>query len=97
MAHPIGHKAFDTYYNDLGETITGLRVIPAWTPDGKAVAFTTGGADDRQAWRVSLDDGSREPLVDVAKARHAIEQALGFQPSGRGLPFEHFAFVGANA
>src|ERR1700722_4120738 len=88
-----GIPAFDAYYDQgLTALVTGGTVVPAWSPDGSALAYVDGPADDRRAWRVDLASGERSPLVDVAAARAAIRACTGETPPGRGLPFANLRF-----
>lgn len=94
MTDPRTDAAFKAYLTDLGELISGARLVPAWTPDGQALAFAEGPADQRRAWRVDLATGEKTPLLDIPKAREALTRALGYTPPGQGAPFEHFGFAG---
>jgi len=92
-----GSDLFDTFLGRFDELVVDAQFLPAWSPDGKSLAFVAGPADDREAWSVDLTTGERTPLVDVAAVRQQIREATGQTPPGRGLPFAHFAFVGPRA
>ena len=95
---PTGHLGFDRFYDDLDGLTTGGTIIPAWSPDGKSLAFLEGPAQDRRGWLVDLATGDVSPLVgDVPALREAIENATGMTPAGRGLPFAHLAFAAARS
>lgn len=83
-------------YKDLGALISDASVMPAWSPDGSAMGFVSGPKEQRQAWRVDLASGQKSPLLDVAALRQALFDATGMTPAGKGIPFEHFAFVAPN-
>src|SRR5881409_1734227 len=92
---PTGHARFDLFHDRLGEFVTGGNVTPAWSPDGKLLAYVEGPADDRQGWQVDLTAGERRPLfADVSALRDAIRIATGETPPGQGLPFAHVSFAG---
>lgn len=92
----IGHQAFDRFYDHLDDLITDGTIIPAWSPDGRSLAFLEGAAEDRRGWLVDLATGARAPLVDdVPALREAIGESTGQTPAGCGLPFAHLAFVAA--
>ncbi len=83
-------------YNDLGTLISDASLMPSWSPDGSALGFVSGPRDQRQAWRVDLATGKKSPLLDVAVLRQALLDASGLTPPGKGVPFEHFAFIAPN-
>lgn len=92
---PIGHAGFDLFREGLGALVAGGTITPAWSPDGKSLAFVEGPADDRAGWLVDLASGERTPLfADVAALRDAIRAATGETPPGRGLPFAYVGFAG---
>lgn len=83
----------DSYLDRMADLVTGSVLLPTWSPDGKALGFVDGSADERRAWRVDLDTGERAPLMDHDRMRAAIAAATGEQPPGRGAPFAGFAFL----
>lgn len=83
-------------YGDLSSLVTDAMIMPAWSLDGKSLAFVGGQPDDRKAWRVDLQTGKKTELFDVARLRAAVKDATGETPAGQGAPFAHFAFVGPN-
>jgi dipeptidyl aminopeptidase/acylaminoacyl peptidase len=84
-------------FQNFRELVLDASIVPVWAPDGASVAFLSGEREHRQAWRVDLSNGNRQPLADIGKLRGAILKATGVTPPGQGVPFEHFAFVGAQA
>lgn len=92
-----GKPMFDLFFDDFGSLVSGGELVPAWSPDGKTLAFVDGPADERQGWLVDVATGEKTPLVDVPAVRASIREATGETPSGRGLPFEQLAFTGPRA
>jgi dipeptidyl-peptidase 4 len=88
-----GFPRFDAFYGDFESLTTGGRVVPAWSPDGKLLAYVDGPPDDRRGWLVDTATGDRRPLVDVATVREGIRAITGAAPPGRGLPFAEVAFA----
>ncbi|MGH8504857.1 MAG: DPP IV N-terminal domain-containing protein [Stenotrophobium sp.] len=80
-------------YKDIAALIIDASVMPMWSPDGSALGFASGPREQRQAWRVDLATGKKAPLLDVAVLRQALLDATGVTPAGKGVPFEHFAFI----
>jgi dipeptidyl aminopeptidase/acylaminoacyl peptidase len=92
---PTGHAGFDLFRDGFDELVSGGQITPAWSPDGKLLAFVEGPADDRRGWLVDVASGDRTPLVaDVPALREAVRDATGETPPGRGLPFQHVGFAG---
>lgn len=89
-----GNEFFDAFSDGVLSLTTGAQLIPAWSPDGTAMAFIDGSPDDRQGWLVDLATGERSGLLDVQKLRESLRAATGETPAGQGLPFAHLAFVG---
>ncbi|RJQ83056.1 hypothetical protein [Amycolatopsis panacis] len=90
-----GHAGFDRFFSGPGAFVTGGTILAAWSPDGGALAFLEGAAEQRTGRLVDLATGEQRPLLaDVGALREAIREATGQTPPGRGLPFEHLAFVG---
>lgn len=90
-----GHAGFDRFFSGPGAFVTGGTILPAWSPDGSALAFLEGTAEQRTGRLVDLATGDQRPLIaDVGALREAVREATGQTPPGRGLPFEHLAFVG---
>ncbi|SEP47036.1 S9 family peptidase [Amycolatopsis saalfeldensis] len=90
-----GHAGFDRFINGLGAFVTGGAIIPAWSPDGKSLAFLDGTPEERGGRLIDLESGESRPLVaDVAALREAVRTATGRTPAGRGLPFDHVGFTG---
>ncbi|WP_205571240.1 alpha/beta fold hydrolase [Streptomyces sp. YIM 130001] len=85
---------FDLFYDDFASLTTGGEVTPAWSPDGKTLAFVDGPADERRGWLVDVATGDKSRLVDVGRVRAAITEATGETPPGRGLPFAQVVFTG---
>lgn len=92
---PTGHSGFDLFRDGLSELVSGGTITPAWSPDGKSLAFIDGPPDQRRGWLIDVASGDRTPLVaDVEALREAIRAATGETPPGRGLPFAHAGFAG---
>lgn len=90
---PTGHPGFDQFIEGLDDFVTGGTITPAWSPDGKSLAFLEGTPEERRGWLVDLDSGQKRPLVsDVTALRDAVRVATGQTPPGRGLPFAHLDF-----
>lgn len=89
-----GNHMFDLFYDDFESLVTGGQIMPAWSPDGKSLAFVDGPVDERRGWLVDLARGEKSELVDTARVREEIRKATGETPPGRGLPFAHVAFAG---
>lgn len=83
-------------YKDLAPLVTDASLFPAWSPEGSALAFVSGPANQRQIWRVDLATGEKTPLCDVKRLRDAIAAATGVTPPGEGVPFAHFAYAAPN-
>ncbi|PKW19186.1 S9 family peptidase [Saccharopolyspora spinosa] len=91
-----GHAGFDRFIEGVGELVTDGTVVPAWSPDGKSLAFLDGTAEERTGQLVDLESGRSGPLVaDVTALRDAVRAATGQTPAGKGLPFDHIGFAGA--
>jgi YD repeat-containing protein len=88
-----GFPGFDAFYGSFESLTTGGRIVPAWSPDGKRLAYVDGPPDDRRGWLVQTATGDKRPLVDIARVREGIRQVTGETPPGRGLPFAEFAFA----
>ncbi|MFD2469006.1 S9 family peptidase [Amycolatopsis silviterrae] len=90
-----GHAGFDRFINGTAEFVHGGAILPAWSPDGTALAYLDGTAEDRTGRLVDLATGDNRPLIaDVEALREAVREATGQTPPGRGLPFEHIGFAG---
>ncbi len=88
-----GFPRFDALYSDFGSLTSGGHVIPAWSPDGKWLAYVDGPADDRHGWLVDTVTGDRQPLVDTGRVREGLRRLTGETPSGQGLPFAEVTFT----
>ncbi|USX53810.1 DPP IV N-terminal domain-containing protein [Lentzea sp. HUAS12] len=90
-----GHAGFDRFIGGLDGLVTGGTILPAWSPDGRSLAFLDGTAEERTGRLVDLESGESTPLVaDVQVLREEVQKATGRSPAGRGLPFDHIAFTG---
>lgn len=91
-----GNRLFDTYMDDvaLASLVKGGRILPAWSPDDKLLAFVDGPSEQRRAWLVDLATGNKSELAENGRLREAIAQATGETPAGRGVPFAYLTFVG---
>jgi dipeptidyl aminopeptidase/acylaminoacyl peptidase len=88
-----GFSRFDAFYGDFESLTTGGRIKPAWSPDGKLLAYVDGPPDERRGWLVDTITGERRPLVDIATVREGVRLITGETPPGRGLPFADVAFA----
>jgi len=93
MIH-TGNREFDTYLRDFPTLTSGGQVHPAWSPDGKSLAFVDGRPEERRAWLVDLASGEKRELADTALLRERIREATGETPSGTGVPFAYLGFAG---
>ncbi len=93
MTDAVSRHAAASAYKDLSKLISDASVMPTWSPDGSALGFVSGPREERQAWRVDLTTGEKTQLLDVAMLRRALFDATGVTPAGKGVPFEHFAFI----
>ena len=86
---------FDRYRQGIDDAIVGGKVFPAWSPDGKLLAYLDGTPENRAGWLVELSTGERKPLFDdVAALRASVREATGVTPPGVGLPFAFIGFAG---
>lgn len=81
-------------YLEFGDLVRGGRVVPGWMPDGTSFWYADGGPQDRRLVKVAAGSGRSEPLVDVARLRAVLTEQLGYEPAGRGVPFDRLSFVG---
>lgn len=93
MTVNTGVPRFDIFYSDFASLTTGGTVTPAWSPDGKWLAYVDGPPDDRRGWLVDTVTGEKRPLADVTRVREGIRALTGETPPGRGLPFTEVGFV----
>lgn len=93
MSNANHNAAVAAAYKDLSALVADANVMPAWSPDGSCMGYTTGPKDQRQGWRVDLASGEKTPLLDIPTLRKALASAGGMTPPGQGLPFEHFGFL----
>src|SRR5262245_47312946 len=96
IPHMQINPVFEAYKN-LGDLIEDASVVPAWSPDGKALGYLSGSPEERTGWRVDLATGRRDALFDIAKLREACKAATGVTPPGRGVPFPYFGFTSPNS
>jgi hypothetical protein len=72
-------------------------VSPAWSPDGKSIAFLTNRSGTWQVWVMAADGSQAGPLFDTALNGLAPDGARGLAPDGaRGLALS-YAFSGERA
>ncbi len=95
-------RAFDVpatrvFLDALAASTEGGAVAPRWLPDGNSFWFTEGRPDAVTAvWRVDpAAGGARTPLLDVARARAALQAALGAPAPGVFGVSDFDAAVGA--
>ena len=77
-------------YLDFASLVQDASVEPNWLADGTSFWYAQGGPVNRVVWKVDAVAGVREALFDVPRLRSAIADALGYQPSYTGVPFERF-------
>jgi Tol biopolymer transport system component len=56
---------------------------PAWSPDGKFIAFVTWSEQGGDVWRIAVDKPGRQP--ERLTRQSAFYEALNFDPTGRRL------------
>ena len=61
---------------------------PAWSPDGKTLAFVSDRGDKPNVWLLPLDGGEPRRLTDFGGGPIS---ALAWAPDGREIAFEHFS------
>lgn len=81
-------------YLDFGDLVRGGIVVPNWLPDGSSFWFAEGGPQERVIYKVTPAANRKDPLFDTARLRAALTEKLGYEPAGRGVPFDRVAFVG---
>src|SRR6185436_1790028 len=88
------HRAVYDAYLDFGDLVKGGSVVPSWMADGSSFTYAEGGPQDRVIYKLSPGAGQKTPLFDTPRLRAALTEKLGFEPAGRGVPFEQLSFVG---
>ncbi len=94
---PADREAAYQAYLDFQRMIDGGRVAPNWLPDGSAFWYETGGPNAREVLKVDPAENTVGPLLDVARLRAALTEALGHEPAGGGVPFASFQWVGTDS
>jgi Tol biopolymer transport system component/DNA-binding winged helix-turn-helix (wHTH) protein len=87
---------FDLYVKQVGQERAvqltyrpATYVIPAWSPDGRFIAFGRRGKEDRDTgiYLVPALGGSERKLADAAHRRNHVAYFLSWSPDGRWLAF----------
>ena len=89
-----GDEAVYRAYLDFASLVQGGTVTPNWMADGSRFWISEGGPQDRQLLIVDPATNSSEAIFDVERLRNALTEALGYEPAGRGVPFDRVAFLG---
>ena len=92
-AEPDGERR-EVYeaYLDFASLVDGGTVTPGWLPDGSSFWYAEGTPQDTVILTVDPAADTSEPLFDTARLRTALEEALGHEPVGRGVPFRQLSF-----
>lgn len=76
----------------------GSAVEPEWSPDGAAIAFTKGFADDEdedddrtQIWVMAADGSAARP-VSAEPKRHQVDLSPAWSPDGQRIAFVRLRF-----
>lgn len=80
-------------YQQLGELVDEMRLVPQWLPGGTSFWYTRGSPQDREVHRVELATGQDTPMFDVPRLRAALTEAMRQEPAGRGVPFARFTMA----
>src|SRR5207244_277340 len=86
---------FDRYLRFTTTFLNGIRggaVTCVPRPGGRTVCYADGIPDQVAIWEIDVDSGERRPLLDVARARRAMEDRFGHPLPFSGLPFSEFTF-----
>jgi dipeptidyl aminopeptidase/acylaminoacyl peptidase len=78
---------------DLPSLARGGAIQPRWMADSVRFWYLDSTPDRTTAVLVDPARGTRSALIDRARARGAIGQALGHEPPYRGLPFANFTLI----
>ncbi len=81
-------------YLDFGSLVTGWQLTPNWLADGSSFWYAKGDPNERQIVKIDPATGTETPLLDAARLRTALREALGHEPAGTGVPFEQIKFIG---
>jgi dipeptidyl aminopeptidase/acylaminoacyl peptidase len=77
----------------VGTVIKGGIVMPAnWLADGRSFWFAEGAPENTVIYKVNPNSNSKKPLLDAARLRRSLAQALGHEAPYQGLPFDRFVF-----
>jgi len=78
---------------DLPSLVKGGAIQPRWMADSNSFWYVDSSPDRTVLLEVDPRTGGRTPLVDVARARTALRQALGHDAPYLGMPGSGFALV----
>ena len=80
-------------YLEFASLVEGASLEPNWLSDGASFWHVEGGPADRAIWKIAPAANSKTPFFDAARLRSALTEALGYEPPGKGIPFEGFALT----
>lgn len=88
-----GEAVYRDYLN-FEELVQGGQITPNWILGTSSFWYAEGGPQDRVIYQVDPIENERRPLFDTKRLREALTQEFGFEPAGKGVPFETLQFVG---
>jgi dipeptidyl aminopeptidase/acylaminoacyl peptidase len=71
----------------FGALVDRASIEPNWMADKRSFWYLERRGDTTSAWKVDPGTGTATPLLDIARTREALHQALGYEPPHHGLPF----------
>ena len=80
-------------YRESWSRIKGGSVEPHWMADGSSFWYAEDAPGNTVIWKVDPEANTKTPLLDTARLRKALTEAVGHEPSYQGLPFAEFTFV----
>src|SRR4029077_17280955 len=80
-------------YLDFGLLVSGGRVTPNWLPDGAGFWYAEGSPNERRILKFDAATQTVSALFDVPRLRSLLQEQLGHEPAGTGVPFGTFVFV----
>lgn len=76
----------------LQMTQTGKDNSPAWSPDGKTIAFLSSRSGDSQVYLLSMDGGEARPLTTLSTGADTVK----WSPDGKTIAFTSFVYPDCN-